>query len=425
MEKFYASGKTRTPAPYLQPMHLKVAFWATLCIAVPIWLWTLVPLAIFYYLFINRNCFKRRAKTRAQGSEPPTEELTELPKFTNPKESRLYDIIIVGATGFTGKLLCEYYAKNYSSQDTNLTWAIAGRNSSRLIELKAKLVRIDPKNKKLQDLPTLVADNQNLEDMKCLANHARVIVSCAGPFGKFGSVLVNCCAAYGTDYVDITGEIDWVRQCIVKYGDLAVLSGARIVSCCGFDCVPSDLLFYKLDQRLKEKYGEDTEIGSLEIWDEGFFAGLSGGTVNSLFNSFEGRQDGTKSGIGLGFDPLNKMNSSKHPITGQLEKITQPAQGKAINLSRKYMHYDIMTGKWCGFNFIILQNFRMIQRTNSLMGITKKLLYTEKIVYNNFMTGFLQNFMDFFIVTVFTIGFLKDFTRKYLPSSGEGPDVSK
>jgi short subunit dehydrogenase-like uncharacterized protein len=67
----------------------------------------------------------------------------------------------------------------------------------------------------------------------------------------------------------------------------------------------------------------------------------------------------------------------------------------------------------------------MIQRTNSLLGITKKLLYTEKMVYNNFMTGFLQNFMDFFIVTVFTIGFLKDFSRKYLPSSGEGPDVGK
>lgn len=257
--------------------------------------------------------------------------------------------------------------------------------------------------------------------MKCLANTARVIVSCAGPFARFGSVLVNCCAAYGTDYVDITGEIDWVRQCIVKYGDLAARSGARIVSCCGFDCVPSDLLFYKLDKKLKEEYGESTEMASLEIWDEGFFAGLSGGTVNSLFNSFEGRQDGTKSGPGLGFDPLNKINSTINEISLDLEKFEKPGPGKNVNLSKKYMHHDKTLKKWCGFNFIILQNFRMIQRTNSLLGITKKLFYTEKMVYNDFMIGFLQNFLDFFMVTVFTIGFLKDFSKKHLPNSGEGP----
>lgn len=91
----------------------------------------------------------REAKPEA---EP--EELTEIPKFINKKESRSYDIIIVGATGFTGKLLCEYYAKNYSSADSPLTWAIAGRNSNRLIELKTKLMKLVPDSKKVENLAT-------------------------------------------------------------------------------------------------------------------------------------------------------------------------------------------------------------------------------------------------------------------------------
>jgi len=141
--------------------------------------------------------------------------------------------------------------------------------------------------------------------MKKLVNSTRVILSCAGPFTKYGSILVNCCAAYGTDYVDITGEIDWARKMIANYQDLAFKSGARIVSCCGFDCVPFDLLLYKLTQKLKELNSSD-ELKSIEIWDDGQFGGLSGGTVNSLINSFSTEKQSKSSNKTFNFDPLNK-----------------------------------------------------------------------------------------------------------------------
>jgi len=237
----------------------------------------------------------------------------------------------------------------------------------------------------VENLDLIIADNTNYEDMIKLTNNTKTVISCAGPFAVYGSVLVNCCAAYGTDYVDITGEIDWVRKMIASYQDLAFESGARIVSCCGFDCVPFDIMLYKLNQKLNEN--KKAEIQSLEIWDDGIFGGLSGGTVNSLMNSFSTKTDQKSSNKSISFDPLNKLPNNRRE-DGTIETFDQPRGNKCINLSKKMMHYDNTIKKWCGFNWIILQNFRMIQRTNNLLNYSPKLTYNEKIVYPGFMVGF-------------------------------------
>ena len=112
-----------------------------------------------------------------------------------------------------------------------------------------------------------------------MANQSKVVISTAGPFALYGTPLVNCCAAYGTDYVDITGEVDWVRHTICKFEDLAVKTGARIISCCGADSIPWDLNVFLMNEKLKkENPGE--ELRKVLFLDE-MKGSFSGGTFAS------------------------------------------------------------------------------------------------------------------------------------------------
>lgn len=297
-------------------------------------------------------------------------------------------MIIIGATGYTGKYLTKYYTKNYGI-NKSFKWCIAGRTLSRLEKLKQECQEINPE---MSELKLLKCDNSNYEDMKLVANSTKVVVSCAGPFAIYGTPLVNCCAAYGTDYVDITGEIDWIRDTIVKFQDLAILSGARIVSCVGFDCAPFDLMVYKLRQELQNAYN-DSELTSVEIWDVGVtnisMDCLSGGTLKSLLNSFSNKS----APIRRNTDPLNWLND-KHGTSSTY---------KSVHNSMKRMNWNKLIQRWCGFGFIILQNFRAVQRSNCLLGYSKKLNYKESIVFPSLRHGLLTNFMEILIGTVFSI----------------------
>lgn len=152
-----------------------------------------------------------------------------------PEKSRPYDLVLFGATGFTGGLTAEYLARNVPD---GCRWALVGRSLPKLEQVRARLVAIDPT---LDALPLLVADAGDPESLRAVAEQARVVITTVGPYVEYGEPLVAACAEAGTDYVDLTGEPEFVDRMYVAHHARAVETGARIVHACGFDSVPHDL----------------------------------------------------------------------------------------------------------------------------------------------------------------------------------------
>ncbi|NKF22770.1 saccharopine dehydrogenase family protein [Solimonas marina] len=149
--------------------------------------------------------------------------------------SRKYDLILFGATGFTGQLTAEYLARHGGAK---LKWALAGRSPDKLKAVRARLADQIPE---AAALDLLHADVDDAESLASLARSTRVVITTVGPYVVHGEPLVAACAAAGTDYVDLTGEPEFVDAMWLRYHDQARESGARIVHCCGFDSIPHDL----------------------------------------------------------------------------------------------------------------------------------------------------------------------------------------
>lgn len=153
--------------------------------------------------------------------------------------TRDFDLIIYGASSFVGQIMTRYLAEHIGFSGT-VKWAIAGRSSSKLNELRASLGEV------AANLPIIIADADDANALAKLCQSTRVIATTVGPYALYGEQMVKACAENGTDYCDLCGEAYWIKRMIVKYADAAEQTGARIVSCCGFDSIPSDLgyIFY-------------------------------------------------------------------------------------------------------------------------------------------------------------------------------------
>jgi short subunit dehydrogenase-like uncharacterized protein len=163
-----------------------------------------------------------------------------------PRADREFDVVLFGATGFTGRLTAEYLARHAPD---GLRWALAGRNPEKLEGVREHLAGID---KALADLPLLTADVTDAASLAAVAGQARVVITTVGPYLRYGEPLVAACAAAGTDYVDLTGEPEFVDRMYVAHHATAVASGARIVHACGFDSIPHDLGAYYTVQQLPD-----------------------------------------------------------------------------------------------------------------------------------------------------------------------------
>jgi saccharopine dehydrogenase (NAD+, L-glutamate forming) len=149
--------------------------------------------------------------------------------------ARDLDVVLLGATGFTGALTAEYLLRHAPA---GLRWGLAGRSRERLEGVRDRLAAVDAA---AADLPLLVADVTDAASLTDLARRTRVVITTVGPYLEHGEPLVAACAEAGTDYVDLTGEPEFVDRMYLRHHDTAVGSGARIVHACGFDSVPHDL----------------------------------------------------------------------------------------------------------------------------------------------------------------------------------------
>ena len=186
----------------------------------PIWLTVCLPLALISQPLAfmsnrltqqNSNSSRRNTATTTATEESKSTATAETQPASAPSSSRAFHLVLFGATGFTGKLAAKYIAKQYgnsSNSSADFKWAIAGRRRDALEALRRELVEIDVS---LSTLEIIIADSSDVQSLSNMAASCKVVISTAGPFGKYGSDLVKCCAALGTHYCDITGETDWVR----------------------------------------------------------------------------------------------------------------------------------------------------------------------------------------------------------------------
>jgi short subunit dehydrogenase-like uncharacterized protein len=188
--------------------------------------------------------------------------------------ARDFDVVVFGATGFTGALTAEYLARNGPD---GLRWALAGRTLSKLEKVRDDLAGIDPA---LAELELLVADVSDPASLADVASRTRSVITTVGPYLQFGEGLVAACAEAGTDYVDLTGEPEFVDRMYVAHHATAERSGARIVHACGFDSIPHDLGAYYAVQQLNAT-GPVTMRGVVRA-----AAQFSGGTFHSAMHQF-------------------------------------------------------------------------------------------------------------------------------------------
>ena len=187
-------------------------------------------------------------------------------------DSKKFDIILFGATSFVGKIATRYLLDEIGL-NKGVKWAIAGRSSSKLERLKHQL------GPDAQAIPIIVADSHDYSALTQMCRQTRVVLSTVGPYALYGESLVEACVNNGNDYCDLTGEAYWIKKMLDKYESKAVTSGSRIINCCGFDSIPSDLGVYLLQQKSQQKFGATCSDVRLRV--KAIKGGFSGGTAAS------------------------------------------------------------------------------------------------------------------------------------------------
>jgi short subunit dehydrogenase-like uncharacterized protein len=186
-----------------------------------------------------------------------------------------FELIVFGATSFVGQIICRYLSETYGVNG-DVKWAAAGRSADKLEQLRQDL------GDNGKDLPLVIADASKPDELSELCRQTRVVLSTVGPYAFYGEPMVRACVDNGTDYVDLTGEVQWIRAMLEKYQSQARQSGARIVHSCGFDSIPSDLGVHFLQEQAQNRFGASCKRVKMRV--NAMKGTFSGGTVASMLN---------------------------------------------------------------------------------------------------------------------------------------------
>jgi short subunit dehydrogenase-like uncharacterized protein len=271
--------------------------------------------------------------------------------------SSKFDIVVYGATGFTGQLVAEYLAAHYRD-DRDLKWAMAGRSLDKLASVRDAIGAP-------ADIPLIVADAGDATSLKAMIDQTRSVLTTVGPYQLYGSELVTACAASGTDYLDLCGEPVWMRQMIDAHEAAAKASGARIVFSCGFDSVPFELGAFFVQEEAKRVFGAPAARVKGRVRD--MRGTLSGGTAASAKATF----DAVAKDLGL-ITILNDPFALTPGFTG----VKQPRGNKPA--------YEEDLQSWAAPFMMALINTRNVHRSNMLMGFP----YGREFIYDEMaLTG--------------------------------------
>jgi len=267
---------------------------------------------------------------------------------------RAYDVVLYGASGFVGRQTVAYFAQHAAG----LRWALGGRTAAKLEAVR------DACGAGAAAAGIVVADAGDARALAALAAQARVVLSTAGPFALYGSALVAACVKQRTHYVDITGETPWVRGLIDRHHLQAAKDGTRIIPCCGFDSVPSDLGAWLVASAMLRQHGEPCRSVKACFSMRG---GLNGGTLASLLNAIDSGQNK------LVADPflLNPAGARPRHAAGQADPAVP--------------HRDADFDAWVGPFMMGPINTRVVRRSAALLSGARDAAYAADFSYQEYL----------------------------------------
>ncbi|PFH52215.1 hypothetical protein AMATHDRAFT_57582 [Amanita thiersii Skay4041] len=334
------------------------------------------------------------------------------------------DIILLGATGFTGRLITRYLSTH--PQRGKFTWAIAGRSVPKL-EALAKEVGLST------DVAIVQVDVTNASEVERVVKTARVIINTVGPYHRWGTPVVRACVRHAVHYVDLTGETPWIREIIKEFDYAATKSGAIIVPSCGMDSVPSDISAYISNKTLKSALEERENDGtgssvttSLTAFD--FKGGVSGGTLSTMMVTMEevDRQDLSEASRPYSLSPV----VGKHtPAFQALYRLAVPGEQPIVGGP------FVMRGPNSAIvqrTFGLLELEAMLRKTNTQTLDSevraRRERYGPLFQYDEFMvTSSVPGALLFsvaFVVTfmsLYALSPVRWLVKKFMPQPGEGP----
>ena len=318
---------------------------------------------------------------------------------------REFDLIVWGATGFTGKLVAEYLLDVYGV-DRGLRWAIAARSQDKLQTLRDEL------GETASALPILTAESHNRDSLDAMTRRTRCIISTVGPYALYGSELVGACVAAGTHYCDLAGEVQWMRKMIDQYEAAARESGARIVHACGFDSIPSDLGVLFLQEQSRERFGKPCTHIRMRV--KAMRGGASGGTIASMMNAMaEGKADRDVARIIVSPYSLNPKNEQHGP---DRRDQTGPIHDEDLDA-------------WTAPFVMAGINTKIVRRSNALMNFDygRDFRYEEAMLTGSGFSGRLKALQLTAgiggIMLAGSVDWLRSLlAKRMLPKPGEGPN---
>ncbi len=366
----------------------------------------------FFLSFLSKKkyyCWVRRKRKTTAGSEEKERLLLGQEKERERERERegarceMMDVVVFGATGFTGALVVEYMLQQYGvGSSAEVKWAIAGRSKAKLEKVKCDLERRLGKESGAADIPVIVADSANKSSLDEMCSGTKVVLSTVGPFQKYGSLLVKSCIENGTNYCDSTGETSWIRRMIDQHHEQAVAKKVRLVPSCGYDSIPSDLGALTMVRGIQ---ADGKEPGQITHYIGPFKGGASGGTLHTIINLIS--NEDKRLLLKVLSDPygLSPDNANNGTDSGDQRWAHWVAQDHV------YSAPFVMAGG----------NERLVRRSAAQLDFGKRFRYLEVIAFKS-------AFKSLVAALAMSLGFLllvfppfQWLIVKFLPEPGQGP----
>jgi len=325
--------------------------------------------------------------------------------MTEQRDKREFDVIVQGASGFTGTLVAEYLLRQYGT-DGDLRWALAGRSQQKLQKVRQEL------GPAASEIELIVADSFDRSALKSLASRTRVVLTTVGPYALYGSDLVEACVDAGTHYCDLAGEVQWIRKMIDTHHERARETGAKIVTCCGFDSVPMDIGVWFLQDAANTQFG--SYCTSISLLVKATKGTASGGTLASMMNLIkESRADRNIGRVLVHPYSLNPEGEREGPDRRDQQNVVYREDAKA----------------WTAPFVMANVNTKIVRRSHALAGYPygREFRYDESVMTGRGFSGWLKG--TTMVLGLGALVFFASFapTRKLLQKfvlakPGEGPD---
>lgn len=315
--------------------------------------------------------------------------------------AKQYDVLVYGASSFVGRLLCQYLDSHFNQLDgEKLNWLIAGRDESKLAQLSQEL-GYQPRYR--------VVDAMDEAGLLTAFADTKVVVSCAGPYALYGELVLKACIDNGVDYCDLCGEVQWIKAMQDKYQTQAEASGSRIVNCCGFDSLPSDLGVYYTQKMALQTFGRYSKKISMRV--RALRGSASGGTIASMVNIAREASTDKK---------VRRLLANPYALCDE-QGLTSPALQQTAQ-------YDITFMRWTAPFVMAAINTPIVLRSNELQAFPygHDFCYDEAIISGKGWRGWMKaSSLAATLGTFFVAAGIKpsrEVLEKYLlPKPGTGP----